>query len=332
VEIMIASLIGVFLLGGLLQIFINSKQTNRVQDGLSRLQENGRFAMEFLGNDIRMAGFLGCNSQATLTNTVTTPTDFLYSFSKAIEGFESTSASAWTPAMNAAIPSPLGGSDVITIRRTVDQGYTVTAHAVATASLTLDATATTANLKTSGFLTSAGANNCTVAVVTDCSAAAVFQVSAITGSALAHAAGGSCTLKNATDDLGKTYVDAQVYPINTLSYYVATNDEGRPSLYRRIGGNNAEELVQGIEKMQILYGVDTDPTPDNSPNYYVSANSVADMTKVVSVRVTLLVVTLDGNLSKQPLPYTYNGATVTPADRNIRRVFSTTIAVRNRLS
>ena len=61
IEIMIALLIGVFLLGGVLQIFVGSKQTNRMQEGLSRLQESGRFAMDFLSRDIRMAGSWGCH-------------------------------------------------------------------------------------------------------------------------------------------------------------------------------------------------------------------------------------------------------------------------------
>lgn len=60
IEIMIALLIGAFLLGGVMQIFINSRQTYTMQDNLSKLQENGRFAMEFLAKDIRMAGYWGC--------------------------------------------------------------------------------------------------------------------------------------------------------------------------------------------------------------------------------------------------------------------------------
>lgn len=329
IEIMIALLIGAFLVGGVLQIFIGSKQTYRMQEGLSRLQENGRFALDFLAKDIRMAGFMGCTSQATLTNTLNTPTSFLYSFGKTIEGFESTGASAWTPTIDAAITSPLGGSDVITIRRADDQSFTVTTHATSTADLTLDATATTANLRTAGFLTPAGANNCTIAVVSDCSATAVFQVSAITGSILSHNTGSGCTPDNSTNDLGKTYVNGQVYPINTVSYYIRTGSGGQPSLYRRIGSNTAEELVEGIEQMQILYGEDTDPTPDGAPNYYVSANNVVDMTKVVSIRISLLAATLDDNLAAEPLTYTYNGATTIATDNKIRRVFNTTIAVRN---
>lgn len=329
IEVMISLLIGAFLLGGVLEIFIGSKQTYRMQEGLSRLQENGRFALDFLSNNIRMAGFLGCNRQSALTNTLNTPTSFLYNFSTAVEGFESTSASAWTPAMDAAITSPLGGSDVITIRRADDQSFTVTAHATSTAALTLDTTATTANLTTAGFLTSAGANACALAVVSDCSATAVFQVSAISGSVLSHNTGSGCTPDNSTNDLGKTYVSGQVYPIKTTSYYIRTNTSGQPSLYRRVGSKDAEELVEGIEQMQILYGEDTDPTPDGSPNYYVPANNVTNMTNVVSIRISLLAVTIDDNLTTQPLAYTYNGTTTTPTDNKIRRVFNTTIAVRN---
>jgi len=60
IEIMISLLIGAFLLGGVLQIFIGSKQTYRMQQNMSRLQENGRFAMDFLAKDIRMAGYRAC--------------------------------------------------------------------------------------------------------------------------------------------------------------------------------------------------------------------------------------------------------------------------------
>jgi type IV pilus assembly protein PilW len=68
IEIMIALLIGAFLLGGVLQIFISSKQTYRMQENLSRLQENGRFAMEFLSRDIRMAGYWDCMAPSTANN------------------------------------------------------------------------------------------------------------------------------------------------------------------------------------------------------------------------------------------------------------------------
>jgi len=56
------------------------------------------------------------------------------------------------------------------------------------------------------------------------------------------------------------------------------------------------------------------------------------MDQVVSIRISLLVRSMDDNLTLVPRAYTYNGTTTTPADRRLRRVFSSTIAVRNRLS
>lgn len=331
IEIMIALLIGAFLIGGVLQIFIGSKQTYRMQEGLSRLQENGRFALDFLARDIRMAGFLGCSSQATPTNKLNTsvlgtPNYFLYnSFDKAIEGFEASSPTAWTPSINAAITSPLGDSDVITIRRADDQGFTVTAHDANTSALTLDANATTAKLQSARFLTSASppANHCAIAAISDCFTTAIFQVSAVTGNVLYHntgatvvTGGAACVPDNLTNDLGRTYVNGQIYPINTISFFVRENPSNQPSLYRRVGSDGAEELVEGIEDMQILYGVDTDS--DKTANYYVPADPALNWSNVVSVRITLTVRTIDGNLT-------------TTGDGRIRRNFTSTIALRNRL-
>lgn len=196
-----------------------------------------------------------------------------------------------------------------------------------TAGLTLDTSATTTNLQSADFLNSSGSNNCSIAVVNNCTSASIFQVSSISGGVLSHNTGSTCTPDNSTNSLVTTFVGGQVYPINTISYFVSTNTNNNLSIYRRIGSSNAQELVEGIEQMQILYGEDTDQ--DGSSNYYVSANNVVNMTNIVSVRISLLAATLDNNLTAQPVPYTYNGTTITPTDNKIRRVFNTTIAIRN---
>ena len=71
IELMIAMLIGVFLMGGVIQIFLSAKQAYRLQENLSRLQENGRFAMDFITKDVRMAGFAGCASKISVNNIAT---------------------------------------------------------------------------------------------------------------------------------------------------------------------------------------------------------------------------------------------------------------------
>ena len=98
-----------------------------------------------------------------------------------------------------------------------------------------------------------------------------------------------------------------------------------------IGTSTQQAIANGVEAMQILYGEDTDN--DNTPNYYVPAGTTGlNMSQVVSVRVSLLIASLDDHLSSTPRAYSYNGALVDPApDNRIRRVFTSTIALRNQL-
>lgn len=66
VEMMIAITLASFLLIGLIQVFAGSKAAYQLSEGLSRSQENGRFALEFMQRDIRMAGHFGCVNQRAL--------------------------------------------------------------------------------------------------------------------------------------------------------------------------------------------------------------------------------------------------------------------------
>jgi len=80
--------------------------------------------------------------------------------------------------------------------------------------------------------------------------------------------------------------------------------------------------------MQILYGEDTDG--DRTANRYVTADQVTNMKNVVSLKVMLLLRTLEDHLADVPQSYTFNGQTVTPTDRRLSRVFSSVITIRNR--
>lgn len=145
---------------------------------------------------------------------------------------------------------------------------------------------------------------------------------------------------NNTANLSLGLIGAKVHAVNTVSYYVAVNGNGEKVLYRRKNATPAEELVDGVEEMQIIYGVDNDA--DSQPNYYVTADKIAqNWDKVVSVRVSLLLATLE-NVAAQPVPYVFNSPNNTPTlpsndkddkpDTKIRRVFTSTIAIRNRLA
>ena len=91
----------------------------------------------------------------------------------------------------------------------------------------------------------------------------------------------------------------------------------------------ANELIADVDNIQILYGIDTDN--DGSANAYVRINDVADIDTVVSVRVWLLVRSpTASNINITSATYSLAGVNYTYNDRFVRRVFSTTINLRNR--
>ena len=57
VELMVALLIGTLITGAVLQMFIGSRATYAVHTALAAMQENARFAIEFLSRDLRKAGY-----------------------------------------------------------------------------------------------------------------------------------------------------------------------------------------------------------------------------------------------------------------------------------
>ncbi len=74
IELMIAALLGIILLGGMIQIFIGSSQTFRVQRAIAEVQDKGRTAMDFISREIENAGFGGnglvSSAFATLSQNV----------------------------------------------------------------------------------------------------------------------------------------------------------------------------------------------------------------------------------------------------------------------
>ncbi len=57
VELMIAMTLGLILIAGAIGVLSQFREGHRLLDGLSEVQENGRFAVQFVSRDVRMAGF-----------------------------------------------------------------------------------------------------------------------------------------------------------------------------------------------------------------------------------------------------------------------------------
>ena len=62
IELMVAMVLGLLVSGGIVTVFSSTSSSNKAQTQLARLQEEGRFAINRLGTDLRMANGLYCNS------------------------------------------------------------------------------------------------------------------------------------------------------------------------------------------------------------------------------------------------------------------------------
>ncbi len=90
-----------------------------------------------------------------------------------------------------------------------------------------------------------------------------------------------------------------------------------------------QALAEGVDDMQILYGVDDDA--DNAANRYANAAAITDWATVVSVRLALLFnTTIAVEASDLTQNYTLLGTASGPfTDRMRRRVVTTTVTLRN---
>lgn len=75
IELMVALTIGSFLMLGTVTVFTQSRTTYRVNESLSRLQENARFVIDAIEPDLRMASYFGLTSRGTKIVNRATPLD-----------------------------------------------------------------------------------------------------------------------------------------------------------------------------------------------------------------------------------------------------------------
>jgi len=313
IELMVAMTIGLLLLAGTASLFISNKRIYREQEELSRLQENGRFALEMLIGDIRMTGFVGCHDiLANVTNHVSTDQTELTSFLARVEGSEN--GGDWLPS-GATDNKGDAGSDGVTIRYLDPLGLTLTAQSTA-------GTATPLTVSSAGDL-----RNGELIAVADC---ADSDVLAIDDDDLPDA-----TETSIDNDAVITRVynpGAQVMRFVARRYFVRDAGAG-PFLWVVENGGAAQELIEGVEGMEVLYGLD-DNDADTLPNSYVDADAAdaAGWDNVVSVRVALLLRTVDDNVNNEVDTRVYSllGVPLGPfGDQRRRRVFTATISIRN---
>ncbi len=344
IELMIATTLGLFLLGGVGYVYLGSKNSYSAQSAVSRVQESLRFGFEFLSFDLRMAGYSGCVNLREMTpQVVANPPVPSFGLGGSVIGYEiDSSGNGWSGNPDTTNIVPLKGTHVITLSRMSLTGF----------SLTDNSNGSQFFIANCSGVTSCGLLEDQVLIVSDCRRADVFRGTSIgagTGAGagkinIAHAsnkntqpagstcAAGSGKLPTECGVAGNYKSDAQLATMESWSYYVALNANGVPALFRVSGfSTTPEELVEGIYDLRFQYGLDTiDDTIYVADTYDTAANVAAGSkwNQVVSVKMTLRARSTDDRVMPvDNAAYAFNGANVT--DRRYLQQSTSVIGLRN---
>lgn len=272
VELMIGLTIGLLILTVLSSLLVNNSKARVDLDQSMQQVENGRYAMQMLGDELRQAGFYG-------------------------EGQIAGSAPASLPDpckmtvadMTAALPLPVQGYPLATsIPSCLSSANVATGQDILVIRRALTSTVTLANLGPTGTYIQTVGTKSVLDVGSNSGAFSLTTKSGSVGTIHPYAvfiyfispcdvpAGGGTTCTGAGDDNGK--------PIPTLKRVTVTAS----------GTSAPVSLVQGIEQWRLQYGVDNSvdasgkPDQDGTPDSYMQPASVADWMNVTTVQVNLL--------------------------------------------
>jgi len=354
VELLIAMTLGLFVLAGVLKIFSDNSRVYKVLDARSRMQENARYALYVIGRDMRMAGYMHCDANSRIANTVDSANWKFWG--DAVSGYEG-GVSTFPAEISADIstaPNVPVDPDVIVIRRAdSDMVFSVSSH--------------NANSATINFAENKPVEKGGIYVIANpqCTQIGIFQASGPASAGphnhIVHNTGNATSPGNCTKQLGGSFNCAptatnnsctpsvtahtvgesckysyppgsKVFKLLSQAYYIGSS-QNIPTLFTEnlieSGGDattSEKVVVQGVENMQILYGIDTDN--DFIPDQYVTADNVGTES-IVSLRIGLLIRSLR-EVAGSPQKYRYQNTTVTATDNFLRKEFSTTIKLRNR--
>jgi type IV pilus assembly protein PilW len=359
---MVGLTIGLVLSLGLFKMISGQSTAFKVQDDFARMQENGTFALRYIGDSLRMAGFYGyvtdptsidittdgivtnndCGSGTSFPPNVTATTNWALQVAAPIQAFTNL-----TPAtVNATLPCILASNfyqgPILVTRGAI--GYrmpqtVIPTHPVANGDLSFGLAAQT------DYATN-------IYVQSDPNAGLLFY------------GGDFVNLKaNNNTRTTSTGADVDIFQYATYVYYLrpcsrpsgggstctgAADDSGQPipTLARQeLQGSTMTEtpLVEGIERIYYSFGIDNVPAGgDGIPDTFTATPAAADWQNIVAVRVSVLVrsTSLSANYNDTGKTYDLAGdgtvvyncnldLTTPNACRYKRKVFSQTFQLRN---
>lgn len=328
---MIAMVLGLLLVSAAVQVFLAVSTSHRYGRALAEMQDSARFVMHVLTRDLRLAGYFGCPvppASDIPSAYRAVPYGSIGVISReAIEAgideenlFDEALVSPDEELPGSADPD----SDALRLAYVRDYGVRVESSAASS----------DANLKLTGNPGDWEAGD--ELLVTDCRRADLF-----TATGVSHA-GGTVTVAHAGDRntsprFGKAYrMGARVLEPRAVVYYVR---EGG-GLYRRehfaeTGATDSIiELASNVSDLRVRYGVDTDN--DGVVDVYRAGEKIdnrGEWFDVVAVRVGFVAVsaTRVGNEAERASLEVLGRSVNLPDDGRMRRAFTTTVALRNRV-
>jgi type IV pilus assembly protein PilW len=317
---MIALTIGMVILVAISSLFIGNRQMFRATDDKTRLDEEGRLALNIMATQVRMAGY-GTLLSSDEKVSIQEPAFYMLPKAATHSSFTAQPAPGAPPEPNNAIRGCANGfadpaadinsiacaagstSDAFLVRRDVDQRST--------------------QIATGGALNS------------DCLGAAVV-------------------LSPSIPPVGKERGGMGPYFRIENRFFVRVNPvTNNPELYCQGNGNTpigapfvnpAQPIAENVEVMKIRYGISAFPSaPLQLVNQFLTADEINAMPntfaiggifpweRVVSLRICIVMRSANDAVATKPQTYrNCDDQQVLATDRRLRGVFSTTIAIRNR--
>ena len=337
VELMVASILGLFVMATVTQVFINSNKTNTLNYQLALMQESARTALSAMAQDARMAGYTGCHKDTNIGNALVA----------------NNTADEWATA-----EQPIQGLNITDTQTHIDSAATSESMLIFQLSRNVKTRLgrhimSDNRMGVDSWVGALGLNvgNSVAATTKDCSQVALFALSYTRGWVIRYDLGsggyfqncvtsfrGSFRCYDSTTPLGTTsFSYGHLSPIRSRVYFIK-DDGGLPTLFKKTSGVSGEQsIVDGIEKFHIHYGLDTNN--NGVANQFIRAGDRSfrnmDWNQVVVIRIHLL--TRSNIEVLPPLPagapprdYWFDGARVTQTDRFLRREYVSTLSLRNK--
>lgn len=359
VEVMVSMVLGSLLILAVTQVFLSNSQTGRLDSELARTHDRARFAFDEFERVMRQIGHSSCSPPNAVGNWVTGAnivTNLMHQ--SPVRGWEQQGtglgnespyvlpgAVNLTNSTDAALPTEFptvlaAGSDLVIVNHIRSQEVTISnvggGGAVGASGVCAGGRIQSGNnIRVDGAADVGVPQGTVVFFERNCQGGDVFVKNNAASAAGFTKAGafntsepaGFCTNYNTGDQVTLSFMEP-------ILFFIGMND-GEPSLFRQVirATNPAqpELLVEGVESMQITYGLQS-VSGMRRVDRYVDASGVTDWDDVASLRIGLLLRSANNALdTAESRTFNVNGTQVqTPADRRARIVKTATIAIRNR--